>query len=596
MTKEEMNDTIFRVLADHIRTLCFSIADGILPGNEGRNYVLRRILRRAVLFGKRLDLEPGFFVKLVDPLVNKMRDAFPELDRRREMVRRVIESEERAFERTLERGLLLLEDYFANKDCGGVLSGEAAFVLYDTYGFPIDLTQIIAEERGFTVDIVGFEAEMQRQRERARASQQKTVVEVSDSSEATSPTEFIGFDSEKLNGFETRVVQVLKNEGKHYLVFEKTPFYAEMGGQLGDQGTAALQSGVVMIVDTLKDKRGQFLHQIGSSIDADCVGQTVTLYVDMHRRNSIQRNHSATHLLHWALRKVLGDHVGQAGSLVAPDHLRFDFTHFEALTPGQLDEVERLVNERILANTAVNWKEIPIEEKPDDVIAFFGEKYGSQVRVVDIGGFSKELCGGTHVRATGEIGFFKIVSETAIAAGTRRIEAVSGEGAHALAQTHFNELHQLARTLSCKPDELGMRLESLLEQRSTLTKELQALKQKGSAARADTLASKAQKIGELNWIIEKVSAEDLNALRTLATQAIRKIGDGGVVLGCIFEDKASVLALCSDKAIASGYKAGEIVHRVCAAIDGKGGGKPDFAMGGGKAIDKLEQALKGALL
>lgn len=595
MTKEEMNDTIFRVLADHIRTLSFSIADGILPGNEGRNYVLRRILRRAVLFGKRLDLEAGFFVKLVDPLIDKMRDAFPELERRREMVRRVIESEEKAFERTLDRGLQLLEEFFVKETNKKVLAGAEAFTLYDTYGFPIDLTQIIAEERGFTVDTQGFETEMEKQRERARASQQKTVIEVTDSAEEANPTEFVGFETEQLKGFETRVAQVLKSEDKHYLVFEKTPFYAEMGGQLGDQGTAELEGGVVMIVDTLKDSRGLFLHELESPFDSDCVGKPAVLHVDTHRRSAIQRNHSVTHLLHWALRKVLGEHVEQAGSLVAPDHLRFDFTHFEALTPGQIDEIQRLVNEQILSNAPVAWNEVPFEEKPDDVIAFFGEKYGSHVRIVDIGGFSKELCGGTHVRSTGEIGFFKIVSETAIAAGTRRIEAVSGEGAHTLAQANFNELHRLAQKLSCKPQELEVRLESLLEQRSSLTKELQAFKQKGSAALADDLAAKAQTIEGLSWVIEKVSAESPNDLRALATQAIKKIGDGGVVLGGVFGDKATVLALCSEKAIAEGHKAGNIVRKVCTEIDGKGGGKPDFAMGGGKAIDKLEQALKGAL-
>ena len=595
MTQEEMNDTIYRVLADHIRTLSFSIADGILPGNEGRNYVLRRILRRAVLFGKRLDLKPGFFVKLADPLIDKMLDAFPELERRREMIRRVIDSEEKAFERTLDRGLQLLEDYFTKEADKKVLVGSEAFTLYDTYGFPIDLTQIIAEERGFTVDIEGFEVEMEKQRERARASQQKTIIEVTDADDDAEPTEFVGFETEHLTGYETRVARVLKNGEKHYLVFEKTPFYAEMGGQVGDQGTAELDGDTVMIVDTHKDSRGQFLHELESPMTSDCVGKRAVLHVDTHRRDAIQRNHSVTHILHWALRKVLGEHVEQAGSLVAPNHLRFDFTHFEALTTGQIDEVQRLVNERILKNAPVGWKEIPLEEKPDDVIAFFGEKYGSHVRVVDIGGFSKELCGGTHVRATGEIGFFKIVSETAIAAGTRRIEAVSGEGAYSLAQSSFNELHRLARKLSCKPEELEVRLESLLDQRNALTKELQGFKQKGSAELAHELAGKAQSINGLNWVIERVSVDSPNDLRALATQAIKKIGDGGVILGGAFGDKATVLALCSERAIQSGHKAGDIVRKVCMEIDGKGGGKPDFAMGGGKAIDKLEHALKGAL-
>tara|TARA_B100000965_G_scaffold406469_1_gene445582 strand:+ start:377 stop:3049 length:2673 start_codon:yes stop_codon:yes gene_type:complete len=593
MTKNVMNDTIFRVLADHIRTLVFSIGDNILPGNEGRNYVLRRILRRAVLFGKRLDLKPGFFVQLVDPLINKMRDIFPELDRRREIIRRVIDSEEKAFERTLDRGLQLLEDYFA-KSQNNELSGEAAFTLYDTYGFPVDLTQIMAEERGFTVDLQGFEVAMEAQRERARASQQKTVIEVSEGTSGETTT-FVGYDRNQLEHFQTKLVNTIESDGKYYLITEATPFYAEMGGQLGDHGTATVGNETFVIVNTVKDPSGHILHEIERPIQKITQGEKVTLSVDLNRRRAIERNHSVTHLLHWALRKVLGDHVEQAGSLVAPDHLRFDFTHFEGLSSGQTSEIEHLVNEQILINAEVQWKDVPFNEKPDDVIAFFGEKYGKVVRVVDIGGFSKELCGGTHVYSTGEIGLFKILSETAISAGTRRIEAVSGSGAYKLAQQTFSELHGLARKLSCKPEELENRLSALIDQRSELEKELKRLNQKGAAALADELANKTQEKDGLSWVIEPVTVSSSNDLKPLAMQVFKKLDKGGVVLGASFEDKVTVLALCSQEAIDAGHKAGDIIRKVCTELGGKGGGKPDFAMGGGKDIEKLPEALKQAL-
>lgn len=674
MTTEEMNDCAFRVLGDHIRTLSFSIADGILPGNEGRNYVLRRILRRAVMFGKRIQLPSGFFAKLVDPLVEKMGSVFPELKAQQKNIRKIIMVEENAFEQTLERGLKILEAYcdeinllkstlhatVRHKDTDtvykmifsvleghgflrgklaaafnriysmevkedavefmakqlaplfledfskdklvdvlrgvleenlSVLPGKFVFSLYDTYGFPFDLTQLLAREKGFTIDEAGAEAEMEKQRSRARAAQKKTIIRLADDAD-TDATVFNGYDEEKLSNFDATVTAVVEADKDVYLILDSTPFYAEMGGQIGDSGYVAVKGETIEVLNTIKDEKGRYLHKLAKKpVSSISVGERAVVSVDILRRKAIQRHHSATHLLDWALRKVLGDHVRQAGSLVEADRLRFDYSHFEALTAEQIAEVEKLCNEMVLANYSVNWYETEFDNKPKNCIAVFGEKYGSVVRVVDIGGISVELCGGTHAKATGEIGFVKIVSEAAIAAGTRRIEAIAGESAIAYAAANADLLNKLSRKLSCKPNEIEKRVEAMLEAAAVAEKEMRRMQQKNSANVADELAQGAVDRNGIKWLVAKVAANDANEVRALGVNISRKLGDSVVILALAQDGKVTVMALCSEKAVASGIQAGSIVREITGKLGGKGGGKPDFAMGGGTDVANLDAVL-----
>jgi len=581
----EMKDVIFRVLADHARCLSCSIADGILPGNEGRNYVLRRILRRAVMYGRRLGLENGFFAQLVPTVVKQLGQVFPELKKQQGIIQKIIQSEEDSFSRTLDRGIQLFENTLA-KD--GSISGEEAFRLFDTFGFPIDLTQLLAKQKGITVDTEAFNVEMEKQRERARASQKKTDILVADSDGDTEATTFLGFDT---LADEAELIDIVKAEDSSYLVFNHTPFYAEMGGQVGDTGAIEFDGAHFDVLGTVKDDHGRFLHKVSGDLASISSGIEANLIVDQDRRRSIERHHSATHVLHWALRKVLGTHVRQAGSYVDSQRLRFDFAHFEAIKPEELAEIEKLCNEHLLDNSKVRWFETPFDQKPDDVIAFFGEKYGDIVRVVDIGGFSKELCGGTHVRATGEIGLLKISSESAIAAGTRRIEAIVGNSLY----SHINDIQELIATasqsLSTAPADLVKKIDSLIARNSELEKQLKKFQQKASGNLADDLVKTATESGGLKIVKAKVEASDLNALRQLGANVLGKLGEGIVVLGAEVKGKASVVAFCSKDAIGAGHKAGDIVRELTSKLDGKGGGKPDFAMGGGTNVTKLEEVI-----
>ena len=481
----ERKDCAFRILADHIRALSCSIADGILPGNEGRHYVLRRILRRAVLWAKRVDLPPGSFAELSQPLIDQLGTIFPELETQRSLIRKVLLNEEAAFERTLERGLQLF-DKFADQQ-GSSLSGQSAFTLYDTYGFPLDLTQLIARERKMDVDTKGFEQAMEQQRTRARSSQKKSIVSVQ-----SSPTEddlpigdFVGYEPEQWEGFETTLNAIIPADKEHaFLLFAQTPFYAEMGGQVGDTGKVTLGSQTFAIIDTLKDDGQRHLHKVplngisfASFNQENKKGQKAQLTLDSCRRRKIQRHHTGTHILHWALRKILGTHIHQAGSHVNAQQLRFDFSHFEALSPEQLQQVESLANQRILSNAPIRWYETAFDDKPENCLAFFGEKYGNRVRIVDIESWSVELCGGTHAKATGELGMLRITHESAIAAGVRRIEALVGESAYEQTYANTQDLQALCRRLSCKPQELENRLLALIEQNKELENKLRSLQQ-----------------------------------------------------------------------------------------------------------------------
>lgn len=591
MSRQERIDCSFRVLGDHIRTLSFSIADGILPGNEGRNYVLRRILRRAILWGQHLDLKPGFFTKLIDPVISKMGDFFPELKKQRELIHKVIENEEKSFERTLDRGLQLL-DKIASKN--KIISGQDAFVLYDTYGFPIDLTQLIARERHMTIDIDGFNKAMEEQRDRARGAQKKSIVTVSKDSDKTPVTEFVGYNIDNINDFKTTIASVIKNGNTTYLTFNKTPFYGAMGGQVGDTGSVTLKDGSKLkIIDTIKDETGNTLHLLADTEGKNLIeGEFVTVSVCGSRRHRIQAHHTATHLLNWALRKHLGTHVKQAGSLVDDKHLRFDFSHYEAVTEQQLKDIERDVNEAILKNTIVKWYEVPFDQKPENCIAFFGEKYGAIVRVVDIGGYSIELCGGTHVGSTGEIGLVKITTESAISSGTRRIEAVAQTEAYNLIESQLEVLNQLSHKLSCKPEEIADRVNTLINHKTELEKELRRLQQKNAAAQGEELLKLAQEHNGLKWIIGQVDLSNSNDLRGLAVTLSQELGPCVVVLASVHEDKVITLALCSPEAIKKGFQAGALVSDLSSKLDGKGGGKPDFAMGGAKYTGKFAEVLK----
>ncbi len=586
LSEQENIDIAFRVLADHARTISCAIADGILPGNEGRNYVIRRILRRGILYGTKLGLKTGFFEQLVAPVVESLGPVFPELVAQQDVIRRVIRGEEDSFGRTLERGLV----EFTRAASASRISGGDAFKLYDTYGFPLDMTQLLATERDLSVDVAGFEVEMEKQRERGRAAQRREVVVAATEGEAMDfqPTIFLGYDETRARATLQDVVVADKDA---FLVFDRTPFYAEMGGQAGDSGSVLIDGQLANIVDTVKDKAGRFLHKTAAPAPFR-KGMVAELSIDLVRRRAISRHHSAAHLIHWALRKVLGTHVRQAGTSKTPERMRFDFSHFEAMTAEQLREVEQLVNERVIDNAPVAAYETDFDKKPEGTLAFFGEKYGKVVRVVDIGGFSRELCGGTHVATTGEIGIVKIVAEMAIAAGTRRIEAVAGQAAIDSIVHHDTQLKALGARLNAGPQDIVAKLDALLAGKAEAERKLRAFEQKAAAGLADELIAKAVQRDGLAFVSAVVPAESPDALRSLGSQIGARLGEGVVRLGAVVGDKATVVAFCSPGAVKAGHQAGKIISELSAKLGGRGGGKPDFAMGGGKDVAGLAEAFK----
>ncbi len=590
MSAQELTDCVFRVLADHIRTLTFSIADGIVPGNEGRNYVLRRILRRAVMYGKRLNLKDGFFARLAEPVIDKMSPAFPELAEHRKAIIKTIRNEEQSFAKTIDNGLQLLDHITVNE---GRISGEQAFILYDRYGFPLDLTELIARERSLPVDVKGFEAEMQKQRERSRNAQSKKIISVSDAGELEHTTQFVGYDAKNLSDFRTTISAIIKDDDFDYLILPQTPFYAEKGGQVGDTGFIEIGGVAHEVFDTKMDSAGRVLHKVRKGVFKPLeVGAEVSASVDAFRRRAIQRHHTATHILHWAMRQVLGSAVRQAGSYVDPDRLRFDFTYFEAPTPEQLAEIEMLANKKILENSAITWRELPYLEVPKTCMALFSEKYGAVVRIVEMGDFSQELCGGTHASSTGELGLIKILSESSISAGTRRIEAVAGIAALTKVDQMQTALSDISRRLSCKPEEAVDRIEKLSAAKAECERELKVFRRQKAAMQAKEIAQNAiEDANAIPHMAAIVEAEDANEMRALAVAASKERGGGVVALGAAIGGKASIVALCSPEAIAAGLKAGDIVRALAEKIGGRGGGKPDYAQGGGKP-DNLAEAFE----
>ncbi|MEO6001503.1 MAG: alanine--tRNA ligase [Opitutus sp.] len=600
LSEQENVDVAFRVLADHARCVSCAIADGILPSNEGRNYVIRRILRRGILYGKKIGLKIGDFAQLVPAVVESLGRVFPELVQQQDIVRRVITSEEESFGRTLDRGLAMLESALAADATKKILEGELAFQLYDTYGFPLDMTQLLATERGLTVDTTEFERLMEKQRSTSRAAHTREIVVAATEGDAAvdqTPTKFLGYTTTRTTiAGPAKQVEVVESGKDRFLVFDQTPFYAEMGGQAGDTGTALVAGQLIHITDTVKDKAGRHLHKIDLSrggLDPWpwSNGTSFELAVDLLRRRAISRHHSAAHLIHWALRKTLGTHVRQAGTSKTPERMRFDFSHFEAVTSAQLHEVEQLVNEKIIDNAPVSSYETEFDKKPEGTLAFFGDKYGRIVRVVDIGGYSRELCGGTHVSTTGEIGLIKIVAEMAIAAGTRRIEAVAGQAAYDYVDAHEAALKAVSARLNAGPLDVAKKLESVLAHQKELEKKLSAFEQKAAAGLADQLAAQATARDGLKFVSAVVTTSDAESLRSIGSQVLHRIGEGVVTLGAAFGDRASLVAFCSPAAIKAGHQAGKLVGELSVKLGGKGGGKPDFAMGGGKDPSKLSDVL-----
>ena len=592
------DDVSIRLITDHIRSATFMISDGIMPTNEGRGYVLRRLIRRAARHGRLLGIEGQFLATLSGTVIEGSKDGYPELEEKRDFILKVLNNEETQFNKTIDQGLRILADMENDLQKKGhkQLDGAAVFKLYDTYGFPVDLTKEILEEKGYTIDEEGFRAEMQQQRTRARSSREVTNymgadATVYDQIDPALTTAFVGYDRLE----DTAAVTVLAGEdaltdslleGQRGTVFtEKTPFYATMGGQEGDTGIIRGQNGLFRVEETIKLRGGKVGHVGVMEQGMLAVGETVTLQVDAAARLATCRNHSATHLLQKALRTVLGSHVEQKGSLVTPERLRFDFAHFQAMTPQELAQVEKLVNEQIAADLPVITAEMSIDEaKKAGAMALFGEKYGSTVRVVSMGEFSKELCGGTHVSHTGAITLFKIVSEAGIAAGVRRIEALTGENVLAYYAALERRMAAVAAQLKVKEGDVEEKVTHLLAQVKELSAENESLKNQLARSAMGDVMSQIQEVGGVKVLAARVPGLDTAGLRELGDQLRDKLGEGVVVLVTTGEEKVSILATATAGAVAKGVHAGNIVRQIAALCGGKGGGRPDSAMAGGKDV------------
>ena len=591
---QEKIDIAFRVLADHARTLTFAVADGIAPGNNDRNYVLRRILRRAVRYGRTLGFDQPFFYKLAGVLAQTMGDVFPELRAKQAHVEQVLRGEEEAFNRTLDKGIALFEAEADKAGVGGKISGAFAFRLYDEQGFPLDLTELMARERGLTVDTTGFDKLMEEQRARARAAQKKEIITVSEIT-TKEPTRFGGYDQLSV---ESKVLEVVDLKGKLAVVLDRSACYAEMGGQVGDTGEVRAGSNLWRIANT--QKAGDVWLHVLEGDDAPAAGSQVELVVDRKRRDAIQRHHTVTHLLHWALHEIVSREAVQKGSYVGPDKLTFDFSS-AALTPEQVSAVERLVNEKILENAPVSWSEVAHADVRgrDDVMQFFGDKYGDMVRVVQIGGragaldgYSMELCGGTHVRGTGGIGLFRITGEGAVAAGIRRIEAVAGEEARRAAESDRERLQSVAAKLGSPLTDLEKKLDAFLALQKETERALKSAKQREAASVAAELAGQAETIKGIPVVIADLGEADGDTLQSAADALKGKFG-GVIVLGGVFHGAVSLVAAVGKDHTAK-VAAGKIIQSIAPIVGGKGGGKPDNARGGGKDAARLTDALSAA--
>ncbi|EDC2712321.1 alanine--tRNA ligase [Salmonella enterica] len=590
----DLGNKSLRVIADHIRSCAFLVADGVLPSNENRGYVLRRIIRRAVRHGNMLGAKETFFYKLVGPLIEVMGSAGEELKRQQAQVEQVLKTEEEQFARTLERGLALLDEELAKLQ-GDTLDGETAFRLYDTYGFPVDLTADVCRERNIKVDEAGFEAAMEEQRRRAReasgfGADYNAMIRVD------SASEFKGYDHLELNGKVTalfvdgKAVDAINAGQEAVVVLDQTPFYAESGGQVGDKGELK-GAGFTFAVDDTQ-KYGQAIGHLGKlSAGALKVGDAVQADVDEARRARIRLNHSATHLMHAALRQVLGTHVAQKGSLVSDKVLRFDFSHNEAMKPPEIREVEDLVNAQIRRNLPIETNIMDLDAaKAKGAMALFGEKYDERVRVLSMGDFSTELCGGTHASRTGDIGLFRIISESGTAAGIRRIEAVTGEGAMATVHAQSDRLNDIAHLLKGDSQNLGDKVRAVLERTRQLEKELQQLKDQAAAQESANLSSKAVDLNGVKLLVSELAGIEPKMLRTMVDDLKNQLGSTVIVLATVVEGKVSLIAGVS-KDVTDRVKAGELIGMVAQQVGGKGGGRPDMAQAGGTDAAALPAAL-----
>jgi alanyl-tRNA synthetase len=587
-----------KVIADHIRATSFLITDGVVPSNEGRGYVLRRIMRRALRHGHKLGLNEPFFHKLVAPLGEAMGGAYPELIDKREQIERVIKQEETAFAATLSKGMKLLEGAIAKAE-GGVIPGEAVFKLYDTYGFPVDLTADIARERGLTLDMPGYEREMDEQRRKAQEGS-NFAADYSQGANVDARTEFTGYEHEQGGA---RILAIIRNgqpaerveAGEEAVLFlDRSPFYAESGGQVGDAGSISAPGSRFVVADTQAlnpNARGHIGKLEAGTLR---VGDNVKAEIDAARRAAIKRNHSATHLLHAALRQVLGSHVAQKGSLVAPERLRFDFSHDRAMSGEEIAEVERLVNHEVLANIAADVKLSSYDEAvAAGAMALFGEKYGDVVRVLKFGDFSTELCGGTHVARTGDIGLFKVVGESGVAAGVRRVEGVTGENSLAYLRELEGRLRDAAAVLRSGRDDIVDKIQQLQDRGKQLEKDLAALKGKLASSAGSDLAGQAREIKGVKVLSARVDGVEGNDLRTLLDQLKNKLGSGIVLLGTASGPKVSLIAGVTADLTAK-VKAGELVNMAATQVGGKGGGRPDMAQAGGTQPENLDAAIQSA--
>ena len=590
----DLTNKSLRVIADHIRSCAFLVADGVIPSNENRGYVLRRIIRRAIRHGNMLGAKDTFFWKLVAPLIDVMGSAGDELKQQQAQVEQVLKTEEEQFARTLERGLALLDEELS-KLKGDTLDGETAFRLYDTYGFPVDLTADVCRERNIKVDEAGFEAAMEEQRRRARESSgfgadYNAMIRVDGASE------FKGYDHLELNGKVTalfidgKAVDSVSAGEEAVVILDQTPFYAESGGQVGDKGELKGAGFSFAVSDT--QKYGQAIGHIGKVASGTLkVGDAVQADVDEARRQRIRLNHSATHLMHAALRQVLGTHVAQKGSLVNDKALRFDFSHFEAMKPEEIRAVEDLVNAQIRRNLAIETNIMDIDAaRASGAMALFGEKYDDRVRVLRMGDFSTELCGGTHAARTGDIGLFRITSESGTAAGVRRIEAVTGEGAMAILHAQSDQLNDIAQLLKGDSHNLGEKVRAALERTRQLEKELQQLKEQAAAQESANLSSKAEEINGVKLLVSELTGVEPKMLRTMVDDLKNQLGSTIVVLATVADGKVSLIAGVS-KDVTDRVKAGELVGMVAQQVGGKGGGRPDMAQAGGTDASALPAAL-----
>ena len=581
----------FQVISDHIRMLSFAIADGALPSNEGRGYVLRRILRRAARFGRSININEPFIYDLVDPLCDKMGEIFPEIIEKKSHIEKIIKAEELSFNETLDRGILHFSKVIGDMS-GKTIAGAEAFKLYDTFGFPLDLTQVMAREKGLSVDSKGFEKEMALQKKRAKSSEKfksksteinwTVVKDVSNS-------KFKGYESTFLSA---DIVKYSSNKNEHYVVLNQTPFYAESGGQVADTGTI-LGDEINLKVQNVQFEGEMIIHKCTGEINGK--NFSVKCQVDESRRQMIRKNHTATHLMHKALKVVLGDHVQQAGSLVHPNYLRFDITHFEKITSDEIKEIEQIVNNEILSNNKLDIAIQSFDEaKKEGALAMFGEKYGDRVRVITVSNFSKELCGGTHVERTGDIGLFKITEESSLASGVRRLVAVTGPKAVEHVQKNYAILDSIKSQLNCNIEKAPEYLDKLVKDKKVLEKKIKQQKKSNSTVNLESIVKDSITLGDSELIIAMTDVSIMDELKDLGNDILNKIDSGIAVLGSIVNDKPSIVIVVTDDLINKDIKAGELAKEIGASMGGGGGGKPNLATAGGKDKKSLELALSSS--